>query len=242
MRKVRHVALRFVGIGAAKCATTWTYRVLGGHPQVQFPAGKEVNFWSKTSPRDMAWYRGVMMEDDPSVVAGEISVSYVHLSVATMRELQEHSPDVRLFLNVRHPVDRAWSRAKMRVREQGAVLADHTDAQLMEYVFGGNNVAAGDYATTLARWASVFPPEQMLITRFDDVASRPAWVIERLLGHIGIDPDEQVSTIAQRSRRPATPDRPLPDGIREMLVKLYAEPMRRLRDEYDIDYTGPGRS
>lgn len=236
------MALRFVGIGAAKCATTWTYRMLGRHPQVQFPAGKEVNFWSKPAPRDMTWYGAVMGEEDPSVVAGEISVSYVHLSVATMHELYAHAPDVRLFINVRHPVDRAWSRAKMRVRDQGAVLADLTDAQLMEYVFGGNNVAAGDYAAALNRWASVFPAEQMLITRFDDVVARPAWVIERLLGHIGVEPDEQLSTVAQRTRRPSTPDRPLPDGIREMLSRLYAEPMRRLRDEYGIDYTGPGRS
>jgi len=235
------VALRFVGIGAAKCATTWTYRVLASHPLVRFPAGKEVNFWNKSAPRDMVWYDEVMAAADSTVVAGEISVSYVHIGVASIRELQEYSPDVRLFMNVRHPVDRAWSRAKMHVRKQGAALADLSEAQLMENVFGGKNVKTGDYATTLDRWLSVFPSEQMLITRFDDVATQPALAIGRLQSHLGIVADQPPASAAEADVPQSTENRPLPSGIRDMLVKLYAEPTRRFRDQYGIDYTGPGR-
>lgn len=235
------MALRFVGIGAAKCATTWTYLVLDCHPQVHFPAGKEVNFWTKPAPRDMVWYDEMMVASDATVISGEISVSYVHLSVESIRQLQAYAPDVRLFMNVRHPVDRAWSRAKMLIRQQGATLADLSDEQLMESVFGRKNIQTGDYAATLDRWLSVFPAEQMLITQFDDVAMQPAVAIERLQRHLGVGVDQQVASALQNPQPTTTENRPLPGGIRDMLAKLYDEPTRRLRDQYDIDYTGPGR-
>lgn len=237
------VALKFVGIGSPKCATTWTYDVLRSHPVVSFPAKKEVNFWVNPAGRDPGWYRATMGEDDPSVWCGEISVSYVGLPVARIRELREYAPDVRLFLNVRHPVDRAWSRARMRIREQGLDPAALSDGALVELVFGSKNFARGDYAAALDRWLSVFPAEQMLITQFDDIVTRSPWVVDRLCRHLGLDPAGVAHRGARASKgAPVSLPRPLPDGIREMLTLLYAEPMRRFRDQYSIDFTGPGRA
>ena len=237
------MALRFVGIGSAKCATTWTYHVLRSHPAVSFPAKKEVNFWVNPAQRDPSWYGATMREDDPTAWCGEISVSYVGLPVARIRELREYAPDVRLFLNVRHPVDRAWSRARMSVRERGLDLAALSDGALVEFVFGDQNFTRGDYASTLDRWLSVFSSEQMLITQFDDVVARSPWVVERLCRHLGLDPAGVTHRGSRVSKgEPASPPRALPDGIRDMLSRLYAEPMRRFRDQYGIDFTGPGRA
>lgn len=234
--------LKFVGIGAPKCATTWMYDVLRSHPAVSFPAKKEVNFWVGPAPRDMAWYRTTMGEDDAATCCGEISVSYVRLPTSRIRELRAHAPDVRLFLNVRHPVDRAWSRARMRARVKGIDLFALTDGELVQLIFGDHNIESGDYAAALDRWLSVFPAEQLLVTEFDDVVARPEWVIDRLCRHLGLDPELLSSRRATSSKRPSVPERPLPAGVRSVLTSVYAEPMRRFRDQYGIDYTGPGRA
>lgn len=236
------VVLRFMGIGAPKCATTWVYDVLRSHPTVSFPAKKEVNFWIGPQ-RDLAWYRSTMGEDDPTAFCGEISVSYVRLSVRRIREIHSHAPDVRLFLNVRHPVDRAWSRARMRARVNGIDLFTLTDGELFQLVFGDQNVESGDYSAALDRWLSVFPAEQLLVTQFDDVVARPQWVIDRLCRHLDLDPALLASRRAAASKsKPPIPERSLPAGLRTVLTQVYAEPMRRLRDQYGIDYTGPGRA
>src|SRR5262249_41035314 len=41
----------FLGIGAQKAATTWLYENLKRHPEIEFPAGKEVHFWDKREGR-----------------------------------------------------------------------------------------------------------------------------------------------------------------------------------------------
>ena len=237
------MVLKLVGIGAPKCATTWTYRVLDAHPGLHFPAKKEVNFWSNPSGRDLQWYSATMAEHDPDRWCGEISVSYVGLSRSRIQALHRYAPDVRLLLNVRHPVDRAWSHARMRLREQGLDPTRMSDGELFPFVFAGVNVERGDYASALDRWLSVFPADQLLVTRFDDVVRRPDWVIRQLCGHLGVDTP---ATLLRRFGTPHSPKRssvaatrPLPAGFREMLTRLYAVSTERLRDHYGIDYTGP---
>lgn len=216
--------------------------MLQQHPQVRFPAGKEVNFWVNPAERGLDEYRITMAEDDPSLAMGEISVGYVHLSRRRIRAMRDFAPDVRLFINVRHPVDRAWSRARMRIREAGLDIDTMPDAALMEYVFGGSSIPSGDYASVLDRWLSVFPAEQLLITSFDDIAQRPEWVMQRLCAHLGLETIASAIPGAPRRTSAGAPARRLPDGLRTMLGTVYAEPMRRFRDEYSIDFTGPGRA
>ena len=235
------MALRFVGIGAAKCATTWTYQVLGRHPLVSFPGGKEVNFWMHPARRGLEWYEATMAQHDSAAWMGEISVTYVHMNVPRIRALRDFAPEVPLFLHVRHPVDRAWSRARMHIGAAGLDVTSMSDAALMEFVFTPRNVAAGDYSAVLARWLSVFPAEQLLITRFDDIASRPLRAVERLCRHLGLDPAPLLGPPDVLRGSQTAEKAPIPAGFREMLTRLYAEPMRRFRDEYGIDYTGPGR-
>jgi hypothetical protein len=231
------VALRFIGIGAAKCATTWTYHVLQAHPQVRFPAGKEVNFWSKPSNKGYDWYAESMADHDPSVVMGEISVMYMSLGLQHIADMRNRYPDVRLFLHVRHPVDRAWSRAKMIAREEHLDLDALSDAELLGLLMRGKNFANGDYAATLDRWLSVFPAEQLLISRFDEITARPHDAFTRLCHHIGIEATPDVLAATDRSPHRKRKERPLPEGLRTTLTRLYAEPMRRFRDEYGIDFT-----
>lgn len=211
--------------------------MLRAHPLVRFPAGKEVNFWGSPLQRGFDWYSESMADDDPALAMGEISVGYVGLPLGRIRDLRTHYPDVRLFLHVRHPVERAWSLAKMRIREAGRDLDSLSTAELTDYLFRDRNIENGDYAAALDRWLSVFPAEQMLVSRFEDITGDPRSAFERLCAHIGVGAAPEVIDESLEPRRRKPPERPLPDGLRDMLAKLYDESLRRFRDVYGIDYT-----
>lgn len=53
-RMWKEVALKcdFIGIGVQKSATTWVYRVLEDHPNVQVSFPKELDFFSRTQNFD----------------------------------------------------------------------------------------------------------------------------------------------------------------------------------------------
>lgn len=241
-RSLREMALRFIGIGAPKCATTWTYRVLKEHPSVHFEE-KELNFWrpSRKGGKSLEWYRRVMRDDDPHVVAGEISPGYVRLPVEVIRAIRSGFPDVRLFLNVREPVSRIWSRAAHAVQDEGGDITTLGIAELGPYLLAEANIAMGDYAEILDRWLSVFDPEQLLISQFEDITREPAVYVRALAAHIGIEAEPLVSCAAFHSREARRTTRAMPEVYRRLLRQQYHDSLVALRDRYGIDYIGaPG--
>ncbi len=60
----------FLGIGAQKCGTTWLYERLAQHPQVRFPAGKEIHFWDHHLDRGINWWIAQFPEIAPDVRQG----------------------------------------------------------------------------------------------------------------------------------------------------------------------------
>lgn len=104
----------FIGIGAQKCATTWLYAQLARHPQVRFPAGKEIHFWNAHHDKGTDWWLS-QFPDAAGVKQGEITPAYGFLDRATIAEIRLTVPDARLFYAMRNPIERAWSAAKMAV-------------------------------------------------------------------------------------------------------------------------------
>ena len=113
--------LDFLGIGAQKAGTTWIYHQLAGHPQVAFPAGKEVHFWDRHRDRGTQWWLALFGQSGPGDVArdgrevrrGEITPAYAVLDPFTVREIAQLCPQARIFYSLRNPVARAWSAALM---------------------------------------------------------------------------------------------------------------------------------
>ena len=115
----------FMLVGGAKCGSTSFARYLPTHPQVRIPAPKgwppgvrkEPNYWSWY--RFPASYQGLFVNESPILnpgpgqhVSGEFSTSYlVHPLVP--RRVLANLPDLRIFILLRNPVDRAYSHFMM---------------------------------------------------------------------------------------------------------------------------------
>ena len=184
----------FLGIGVQKGGTTWLYHQLARHPQVAFPAGKEIHFWDRAGARHAGQWLALL--EPPSRVdaagrpvrSGEITPAYASLPPETIRAIRDACPDVRLFISFRNPLERAWSAALMAlVRAQ--MLADEvSDQWFIDHFRSAASRRAGDYAAILERWLAVFPEEQLLPLVRDDIEACPIGILEALADHLAIDP------------------------------------------------------
>lgn len=250
----------FLGIGAQKAGTTWLFHHLARHPQIAFPAGKELHFW------DLVWHHGdpalagrwVDMLEPPSrrcpagrpVRSGEITPAYAILPTATIEAIHACCPNVRLFISLRNPMERAWSAAMMDLRRDGREPGTTSDEWFLDHFRSDTSQARGDYLGCLERWWSVFPREQLLVLVHDDIRRCPAEVLGRLTRHLHVDTADLADTPAAELAEVVVPhlghgsregDRPpgaIPERFLATLRDLYAPAIGRLAEAIHRDLSG----
>jgi hypothetical protein len=186
----------FLGIGVQKGGTTWLYHQLARHPQIAFPRGKEVHYWDAVdAPNADEW---ATLLEPPSrrsrtgrpIKTGEITPAYATLPVERIRAIQRRCPEIRLFISLRNPLDRAWSAALMGLARAQMLVPEASDQWFLDHFRSAASRARGDYLGCLDRWQSVFPRDRLLVLFQDDIASQPAGVLDALAEHLDIDASE----------------------------------------------------
>lgn len=111
----------FLIIGAAKCATTWLQMSLAENPSVFMPE-PELHYFSREYHRGSDWYRAQFAEAGAATIIGEKSNSYLTEEPSAER-IAHDLPHVKLIVQLRDPVQRAYSSYCMHLR-RGAVTKD----------------------------------------------------------------------------------------------------------------------
>ncbi len=250
---------QFIVIGAVKAATTWIQARLVENPAIFMPL-PEPHYFSNEFERGEEWYRASFEKrPESSHVIGEKSADYFAHPLAA-RRIAATLPDVRLVLQLRDPVERAYSDYKMLYR-RGTVKGPPED-----YLTTPDNpfprfLEDGLYARHLARWFDLFPREQMLIYLYEDVVANPVRIVEEVSRHIGVDPIREPGRATRENnsraailplplRRALAPlkssirplrGNPLFEGMRALFAREVAYPSltcelrERLRDFYARD-------
>jgi hypothetical protein len=250
--------LDFLGIGAQKAGTTWLYEQLRQHPQLTFPLGKEAHFWNR--PHDDAAIADYLSRFNlpaapepprslltrwlprrrrlsPPRRAGEITPAYGMLPPAVIQDIHRHVPNLRLLYLIRNPIERAWSAALMALERAEMTIDEASDAWFIDHFHSAGSRGRGDYRTCLRNWRAVFPNEQLLILRFEEMADAPEALLNRCFQHLGVAPldPEQLRRQGCRERVFAGPGHPLRPGLRRVLLNLYREPVEQLADDLNMD-------
>ncbi|MCG8426017.1 MAG: sulfotransferase domain-containing protein [Chromatiales bacterium] len=186
----------FIGIGAQKCASTWIYDILKDHPQVRLSEQKELDFFSYRFEQGYLWYGRQFGQPDGAVTAGEVSPSYFH-EPAVPERVRRYSPEAKIILSLRDPVERALSQHRHAVRTGG--IAD--DDLSFESALSANPtyLEQGLYATHLTRWLDWFPKQQILVLFFEDIVGEPDRVARLLYQFLEIDSEHHPEHLNQRS-------------------------------------------
>ncbi|WP_395394158.1 sulfotransferase [Novosphingobium sp. BL-8A] len=250
---------QFIVIGAVKAATTWVQARLVENPAIFMPP-PEPHYFSNEFARGEDWYRGFFEERPESAyVIGEKSADYLAHPLAA-RRIAATLPDVRLVLQLRDPVERAYSDYKMFYR-RGTVKGPPEDYLATPDSPFPRFLQDGLYACHLSRWFDLFPRDQILVYLYEEVVADPAHIVDAVSHHIGVDPVHEAEPATRENssrsailplplRRALAPlksslrplrGHPVFEGMRSLLAREVAYPpltpalRARLRDFYARD-------
>lgn len=180
--------LDFVCIGAQKCGTTWLYEHLRKHPEITFPAGKEVHFWDKKYAKGVGWYQslfgGVGLD---AKRCGEITPSYAILSPELIKECHKNFPDLKIIYLIRNPIERAWSSAKMALGRAEMRMEEASNQWFIDHFQSSGSVMRGDYAACLRNWCGVYSSKQLLVCLYDELQTDPEALLRKCFMHLDVD-------------------------------------------------------
>jgi len=235
----------FVIIGTQRGGTTSLHANLSTHPQVKTPATKELHFLTDRYERGLDWYLGQFTRElPPDVITGEATPYALFHPLAPQR-LLKIAPVAKSIVLLRNPVDRAYSHFLLE-RSRGDETLDFTaalDAE-RERLDGeetrlvrdpasvsdphkhASYVARGEYVRQLERWFDVFPREQILVVRSEDLYERSAETLSRVADFLAINRDVTIPFTAHNQ----TSGPPLDPAIRRRLSDHFAPLNARLAD------------
>jgi hypothetical protein len=195
----------FFIVGAPRCGTTAMYEYLRKHPQVFMPYRKEpVYFGSDLAKRppvlDEAGYLALFDPADGATAVGEATVWYLYSETAPS-EIQALSPDARIIIMLRNPIDMIhslhrhwlWS-ANEQIADFGEAVAAESDRAAgrrmppnMEQPIGLRYTWLGKYTSHVRRYLDAFGPERVLILIYDDLADDGMRIGRQTLDFLGVD-------------------------------------------------------
>lgn len=206
-------------LGAQKSGTSSLHNYLVQQPGVIEPLRKEVHYFDIAYERGEAWYRahfgplgapGLNLDSSP----------YYLFHPAVPQRLHDLVPKAKLIVLLRDPVRRAYShywheRDKKRetLSFEDAIAAEperlgDSHQQLAAGTLQRSHahqhfsyLARGRYAEQLERWFKLFPREQFLLLRFEDLAREPLAALNQTLDFLGLPPATAVSLEARNTRQ-----------------------------------------
>lgn len=199
----------FIIIGGNRCGTAALYQYLCGHPCFAPSFHREVHFFERHFAKGVPWYQQhfpsilykyyVTRSGGTRFVTGEATTYYIFHPHAPRRIL-ETVPGVKLIALLRNPVDRAYSQYHQKIRRGRETLsfADAIEAEPQrltgekEKMLANERydsiayrdhayLARGVYVDQLTYWMGLFPKEQLLILRSEDLRMDPSGVLKDVL-------------------------------------------------------------
>ncbi len=195
---VEHSQPDFLIIGAAKAATTWLQRCLQAQPSVFMP-DPELHYFSREYHRGAGWFNSFFAKAPKGAMIGEKSNSYFDQPEA-MRRIKEHVPDAKLILQLRNPIERAYSDYCMLYR-RGEV-----DAKIEHHFKPGERfLEGGRYGHHLAHIDDLFPAEQLLLLVYDDVLKQPTEHLARVRDFLALEALTPIETKVKDKKEAVVP-------------------------------------
>jgi hypothetical protein len=223
---------------------------------------KEVHFFDYSYYRGLDWYRSCfpLVSDNEAFarehgrpfLTGEASPSYISHPWAPVR-IRKCIPDVKLIAVLRNPVDRAYSQFQMS-RKEGVEpfesfdeAVEHEDERLRpelarmaqnprynSWNFGcWSYLARSRYAEQLERWLAVFPREQLLVLKAEDLFASPQQVLDVVHEFLGL-PEHRYASVERLN--PGAYDDGISPETRARLADYFRPHNERLYELVGFDF------
>lgn len=228
----------FIIIGTLKSGTTSLYDYLVKHPRLIPSLVKEVRFFSSHFDRGRDWYFSNFPDTiPPGFRTGEATPGYFS-SIHAPERLYSTTPNAKLILCLRDPVDRALSHYFMAVREGREVenlthliervenIVNHSDS-LGDKELSRIPDAFSDsfYYRHLQKWLNKFSINQIMIVKSEDLFESPQVVLDRICDFLEVDrfSFNDLKIVNEGNYEAVIPE------IRQKIENLYRSDFNKLR-------------
>lgn len=196
----------FLIIGAAKAATTWIANQLRARPDVFIP-GPEPHYFSREYDRGEQWYRAWFEDSRADQLVGEKSADYL-ADPQVPERIAKLLPDAKIVVQLRNPVDRAYSDYCMLYR-RGTV-----SGEIHKFLGSQDNTQPrflndGLYNQHLRRFLDYFPADKVKIILYDDIRTTPEEVVTEVNVFLGLPDLESGVQLVERANVKDAPLLPL---------------------------------
>ena len=176
----------FFIVGAPKAGTTSLYEYLKRHPEISMPA-KDTYFFCQggghSAIKDRAEYLALFSGSDGYSAIGEATANYLG-DEAAPEAIHRESPDARIIISLRDPIERAFSHYLMFIREgresRSFLKAVQSSPLAEEYV------EFSLYCEATKRYLDTFGGQNSLILMFEDLVRDPRETTERVVRFLGL--------------------------------------------------------
>jgi hypothetical protein len=175
----------FIGIGAQKSATSWIAKCLSAHPEVFVVDCKETHFFSDDNKyaKGINHYHEYFANANSTHLIGEYSTSYLTSQEAAER-IRLYSPNIKLIVCLRNPVDRAFSHyLHLKFKTKNS-----TDYNLRDMIKTQPQIIDnGMYGRSLSYYFKLFSAHNILVLFYEDIRNDPQDFVRRIYKFIGTD-------------------------------------------------------
>lgn len=247
----------FLIIGAAKAGTTSLYEYLKQHPQIWMSPVKETNFFAlegetlnfrgpgdqnyinKFSITKIESYLQLFQGVKNQIAIGEASPLYLY-SPKAPKCIRYYTPDTKLVVILRNPVERAYSHFLMFVRDGREPISDFAEALEQEehrmrdyWEWAWQYVGVGFYYVQLQRYFDIFNRSQISVHLFEDFNIKPVDVLQNIFQFLGVNssfiPNMSIRHNVSTSKYRKSHELLLKIEVRKRLIEIYREDILKLQ-------------
>ena len=197
----------YIIIGSQKSGTTSLENYISQHPQVLPAVKKETHFWYRDFDKGIDWYLAHFPPIPKSLnyLTGEATPNYLENWQSASR-IKEAFPNIKLLLIIRNPIDRAFSQynhwIRLRWENRSFEVAIKSEIEILEQTPDnpvgdkkywnqtGNYIGRGIYLEFIKKWLEIFPREQLLILRGEDLYQEPSSTMKEVFEFLGLPENE----------------------------------------------------
>ncbi len=224
--------LDFVIAGAEKAGTTALFAYLRRVPGIYMPFIKEMHFFDRDDryrPDDFARVHKWFLLAPRNALLGEATPTYF-MNTGSFRRLHDYNPDIKVIAILRSPVRRAysaWNYRRVRLRDKRDFMtavrvevetgADITIARENKYRY----IGGGRYAEQIREARLVFPPENLMILKYEDFTRDQVATVREVVRFLGGPADVAIARV--RRVNAWRYNRPLSKAEFDAILPLYED-------------------
>ncbi len=186
----------FIYIGPPKTASKWITKVLSAHPKI-FVSGIDMYFFDRDENfnKGYSWYHNFFKEASSDHLAiGELSHDYIYSSEAAKR-IYEYNKDMKIIINLRHPVDLCFSVYKAMIK-YGEINSSFHDAMLKgEKTLGIELMDYGKYHDNISNYINLFDKKNILFLNYDELTNDKYSFMKQIYNFLGVENIPEIANI-----------------------------------------------